>query len=128
MHTPLPRHIAHAPPLPDPVGMPQERAARFAARRAFVDLKRTYLESLNSLLPDESEASARAHPTFWLRQQVVGAEEPLDLWLLRAPMFRALAGLHPEKRSQRQALRRALETLFPDSELEAATSAFASLY
>jgi hypothetical protein len=128
MHLPTPHHVVPGPLLADAAGMPHERATRVAARRAFVDLKRTYLEALNSLLPDGSEHSARLHHTHWLRQQVLGAEEPVDLWLLRAPMFSALAGLHPERRRQRQALRRALETLFPDSELEPATSAFASLY
>jgi hypothetical protein len=141
MQQPVPRHIQ-----PESAalfaGMPQERAARVAARRAFVDLKRTFIEALNSIdggpafawvgaaaaAPKDSTI-ALASRIDWLRRQVMLAEEPVDLWLLRAPMFAALAGLDPERRRHRQALRRALEALFPDSELDAAAnSAFASLY
>jgi len=128
MHTPTPPHVVSSGRMFEAVGMPQERAARLAARAAFVELKRGYLQALDSLLPDPGAASARAHPTHWLRQQVLGAEDPMDLWLLRAPMFAALSGLAPERRRQRQNLRRALETLFPESETTPATSAFASLY
>jgi hypothetical protein len=122
----IPRHFVSPPAAPVPAtdpgdpGMPQERAARVAARRAFVDLKLTYLEALNSL--------GEAVPADWLRLQVTHAEDPVDLWLLRAPMFAALSGLQPERRRQRQALRRALETLFPEGEADPGHSAFATLY
>ena len=111
-------------------GMPQERAARIAARRAFVDLKLTYLGALDSL---DAEAPACAPPGLpettlnWLRHQVLHAEDPVDLWLLRAPMFAALSGVLPQRRQQRQALRRALQTLFPDSEEDDAGGVFATL-
>lgn len=130
MHQHLnPRHVVPAAGLPalGPAGdggLPHDRAARVAARRAFVDLKLTFLEAINSLGSDD--AGAGTLPPSWLRQQVERAEEPVDLWLLRAPVFSALAGLHPERRRQRQALRRALDTLFPDSELDGAPSAFTS--
>jgi hypothetical protein len=122
----VPAHFV-APPATAPAdpGMPQERAARVAARRAFVDLKLTYLGALDSL---SGGAGAAAAPSHWLRQQVVYAEDPVDLWLLRAPMFAALSGVQPERRRQRQALRRALETLFPDGDSDAGHSAFATLY
>lgn len=124
-----PRHVVPDAGLPAPgpagdAGLPHDRAARMAARRAFVDLKLTFLEALNSL--GSHEVSSSALPPSWLRLQVERAEEPVDLWLLRAPVFSALAGLHPERRRQRQALRRALDTLFPDSEFDGAPSAFTS--
>ena len=52
-----------------------------------------------------------------------GAEEPVDLWLLRAPLFAALSGPSPQLRDERVRLRRSLDSLFPDSE---PTSGFAS--
>ena len=48
--------------------------------------------------------------------QVRAAEEPVDLWLLRAPMFAALAGTAPDQRTRRQQLRRSLDSVFPDLE------------
>jgi hypothetical protein len=94
-------------------GLPGDRAARLAARRAFVGLKLTYLDVLESI------GGADA---IWLHAQVRSAESPEDLWLLRAPVFSALAG--PGLRPQRQALRRALDALFPDSQPASAFTAF----
>ena len=84
-------------------GMPNERHARIAARKAFVSLKLTFLEALDHV-PHAG----------WLRVQVVAAEEPVDLWLLRAPVFAALSGVESEQRSRRQMLRRGLDSMFPD--------------
>jgi hypothetical protein len=86
-------------------GMPGDRRACVAALQAFRDLKRTYLHVL-----DESPGAD------WLRKQVVQADEPVDLWLLRAPAFALLDGVDAEHRSRRQLLRRGLDTMFPDLE------------
>ena len=94
-------------------GLPGDRRARIAAREAFVELKMTYLRALQDVADAE-----------WLRGQVRSAEEPVDLWLLRAPMFAALEGSAPERRSRRQLLRRGLDSVFPDLE---PPSAFALL-
>ncbi len=64
-------------------GLPQDRRARLAARRAFVNLKQTYLLAL------DGRSGLRAD---WLRHQVRQAEEPADLWLLRRLVFDALPG------------------------------------
>lgn len=85
------------------VGLPSDRHARTAARRAFVELKTTFLDALQDL-PDAE----------WLRQQVRSAEDPADLWLLRAPVFDLLTGAVPEQRVRRRMLRRGLDSLFPD--------------
>ena len=92
-------------------GMPGDRGARMAARQAFVDLKQTFLHAL----PATPEAD-------WLHALVRAAEEPVDLWLLRAPVFAALAGGALEQRQRRQQLRRGLDSVFPDLEPPSAFS------
>ena len=69
-------------------GMPGDRQARMAARQAFVALKLTFLSALDHL-DDEH----------WLRVQVIAAEEPVDLWLLRAPVFSMLAAVDQDRKS-----------------------------
>jgi hypothetical protein len=101
-----PRHFMPTPALAG-VGLPHDRLARLAARQAFVALKASFQLAVADL--DGSHGD-------WLRHQVRAAEEPTDLWLLRAPVFAALAGYSLEKRQRRQALRSSLERLFPDSE------------
>ncbi len=88
-----------------------DRCARLAARQEFVALKSTFLDALKGA-PDVE----------WLRQQVRGAEEPVDLWLLRAPVFEALAGADAEQRERRQQLRRGLDSIFPDLDADSAFS------
>jgi hypothetical protein len=89
--------------LPQTCGMPGDRSAHLAARRAFVALKLSFMEAL------QGEPGAA-----WLHTQVRSAEEPVDLWLLRAPVFAALAGGDTLHRSRRQMLRRSLDSVFPD--------------
>jgi hypothetical protein len=101
-----PRHFVHAPGLPG-AGLPSDRMARIAARRSFVLLKSSFLDAVSDLVGDQAD---------WLRRQLRAAEEPSDLLLLRGPVFAALAGGGIEYRMRRQALRRGLDSLFPDSE------------
>ncbi len=101
-----PRHFMPSPALPG-AGLPHDRLARLAARRAFVVLKTSFHDAVDDMPGSSGD---------WLRHQVRSAEEPTDLWLLRAPVFAALAGNTLDKRQRRHALRRSLETLFPDSE------------
>jgi len=101
-----PRHFMPSPALPG-AGLPHDRMARLAARRAFVVLKFAFQNAV---------ADAGGSHGDWLRHQVRAAEDPTDLWLLRAPVFAILAGSGLERRARRQALRRSLELLFPDSE------------
>jgi hypothetical protein len=97
-----PRHFSPGAGLPG-AGLPGDRGARLAARRAFVDLKLTFIQALQG-----------ASGVDWLAAQVRAAEEPVDLWLLRAPVFSALSGADPERRHRRQQLRRSLDSVFPD--------------
>lgn len=97
-----PRHYSPGAGLPG-AGLPGDRGARLAARQAFVDLKLTFQHALK----DVADAD-------WLRAQVRAAEEPVDLWLLRAPVFAALSGTSNDARQRRQQLRRTLDSIFPD--------------
>lgn len=103
--TTAPRHFVASPALPG-AGLPHDRMAQLAARQAFVVLKRCFSDAV-AALPDERGD--------WLRQQVRSAEEPIDLWMLRAPVFASLAGADPVRRARRQQLRRGLDSLFLDS-------------
>jgi hypothetical protein len=103
MH-PAPRHFTPDAGLVG-AGLPGDRLAQVAARRAFVALKLEFMQALDTLSGAEAA---------WLRGQVRGAEDPVDLWLLRAPMFDAIGG--PTRRPLRQRLRRSLDALFPDSQ------------
>jgi hypothetical protein len=99
-----PRHFAPDAGLPG-AGLPGDRQAGPAARQSFGALKRQFHDALESIGGQEAT---------WLRAQVLSAEDPMDLWLLRAAVFAAVAG--PERRPTRQALRRALDSLFPDTQ------------
>ena len=109
-----PRHFLPSPALPG-VGLPHDRAARMAARRAFVLLKDSFQHAVSDLGGSSGD---------WLRHQVRAAEEPTDLWLLRAPVYAALAGNGLEVRQRRAALRSGLQKLFPDSEPASSFIAF----
>jgi hypothetical protein len=103
-----PRHFVASAALPG-VGLPHDRMAQMAARQAFVDLKRCFIDAVAALPGERGE---------WLRLQVRSAEEPTDLWLLRAAVFAGLAGLAGDdaaRSARRQQLRRGLDSLFLDS-------------
>jgi len=95
-------------------GMPNDRQARIAARRAFVNLKQTYMLAIEALPGPRAE---------WLRFQIRHAAEPADLWLLRAAVFDALP--RQDDGSARETLQRGIETVFPSSH---AQSGFAPLF
>lgn len=104
-----PRHYMNAPPpapmLPG-IGLPHDRHARIAARRAFVDLKQQFMASIQTLDGMRGD---------WLRWQVRHANEPIDLWLLRGAVYAAL-DLHDDyARRARIDLHRALDSVFPDN-------------
>lgn len=88
-------------------GLPQDRAARMAARRAFVEMKLLFLRATSPLEDRKGE---------WLRNQVRLAYDPIDLWILRGPVLRALSQddgrLH---RGLRAELYRSLDSIFPEA-------------
>jgi hypothetical protein len=87
-------------------GLPQDRAARVAARRAFVEMKQLFLRATAPLEDRKGE---------WLRHQVRLASEPMDLWLLRGPVLRALSVDDQRHRSLRAEFYRSLDSLFPEA-------------
>ncbi len=100
-----PRHYVASPGLPG-AGLPSDRLARLAARRAFVGLKQDFLRAIDAFDDERGR---------WLREQVRRAEQPEDLLLLRGHVFACLAGADERRSTQRRALRRSLDSLFPDS-------------
>ena len=107
-----PRHSLSPPPitsitpiLPGP-GLPQDRHARIAARRTFVELKHRFITAVHGLDGLRGD---------WLRHQVRHAQEPVDLWRLRGAVFAAL-GLRDETTHRtRTELHRVLDSVFPDN-------------
>lgn len=86
-------------------GLPQDRHARIAARRAFVGLKQQFMAATDLL--DGLRAD-------WLRHQVRQAQEPCDLWLLRGAVFAALERQGSTASRARRELDRSLDSVFPD--------------
>ncbi len=107
--TPAPRHFLRAPratPWAPEIGMPQDRLARVAARRAFVEMKQCFIEAVSEVEGSRGD---------WLRHQVRQTQEPVDLWLLRGAVFAAIRGLDEDSHRVRLDLHRALDSVFPDS-------------
>ena len=96
-----PRHYLDNAGLPG-AGLPHDRVARIAARRAFVELKVTFQSAVAGLSGSRGQ---------WLQQQVRLAEDPFDLWMLRALVFASLCN----DDQQRKRLQRHIESVFPDS-------------
>jgi len=119
MQTP-PRHFLTAPrpgawpvrPAPtldawlEDAGLPQERLARIAARRTFVEIKQRFIDAVAHVAGSRGD---------WLRNQVRQTQEPVDLWLLRGAVFAALRGQAGDTFPVRLDLHRALDSVFPDS-------------
>ena len=93
------------PILPGP-GLPQDRHARIAARRAFVGLKQRFMAATGTLDGMRGD---------WLHYQVRQAHEPGDLWLLRGAVFAALEQQGEYASRTRTDLHRVIDRVFPDS-------------
>ena len=88
-------------------GLPGDRSARIAARRAFVEMKQLFLFAAENV---EDRKGA------WLRSQVRQANDPIDLWLLRGPLLASLrSGDEPGTRHLRAELYRRLDSTFPET-------------
>lgn len=86
-------------------GLPQDRLARLAARRAFVELKQDFIVATAGLPGLRGE---------WLRERVRRAEDPYALWKLRHSLFAALGGNEPEACTIRHALKSGLDSIFTE--------------
>jgi hypothetical protein len=88
----------------------EEHLARIAARRAFVELKTTFMRA----------AIDAAGPTGeLLRRRVRDADEALQLWRLRFSLLAALPAQHERTEQHRAELMRQLDSVFPDTGPEA---------
>jgi hypothetical protein len=105
----LETHLETPAEMRSDCGMPADRAARLAARKAFVEMKQIFIRAVEPL-PAAKGA--------WLRQQVRAATDPMDLWLLRGPVLAALFQDDRSTRDLRAAIYRGLDDLFPDSQLD----------
>jgi hypothetical protein len=90
----------------DQVELPGARSARIESRRAFVEMKQLFMRAVENL---EHRKGA------WLRAQVRGAEDPIDLWLLRGPLLATLREDDVATRTMRAALYRTLDRTFPEA-------------
>lgn len=85
---------------------PQERLARVAARRAFVEMKQCFMQAA----ADASGAQAEL-----LRLQVRQATDVQALWQLHRPLLASLPRDGARGERHRLALREHLDSAFPDT-------------
>ena len=90
--------------LPGP-GLPQDRHARIAARRCFVELERQFMAAVAGLDGGRSD---------WLRYQVRQSCDPVDLWLLRGLVFIALERAGTTALRTQRELQQLVDQVFPD--------------
>ncbi len=90
-------------------GMPQERLARIAARRAFVEMKQRFMGALDGV------EGARAD---WVREHVRRANQPVDLWLLRRSVFETVARSRRDGQRLCAELDQALDSVLPEPTTE----------
>jgi hypothetical protein len=86
-------------------GLPDARDIRIANRRAFVGMKQLFMRAVENLQHRKGA---------WLRSQVRGAEDPIDLWLLRGPLLATLREDEVATRKIRAELYKSLDNTFPD--------------
>jgi hypothetical protein len=99
---PLPGHRPVREAL-NTVGMPAERAARIAARVAFVEMKRSFIDAAARITGPHGET---------VRRKVRAANEPLELFHLREVVASLLPDTDADLRRQ---LRQKLLTVFSDT-------------
>lgn len=87
-------------------GLPADREARIAARKAFVEMKQLFMRAVQPL--DDRKGQ-------WLRYQVRLASDPMDLWLLRGPVLAAVRQDDAGNRQLRAELYRSLDSIFPQA-------------
>ena len=98
----------HTPCLREPqaFGLPEEQLARIAARRAFVELKTSFMRAAIDACGPTSDQ---------LRRLVRDADEALQLWRLRLALLAALPANHARTEQHRSELLRQLDSVFPDT-------------
>ena len=87
-------------------GLSMERQTRIAARRAFVEMKQSYMGAAS----DISGSTAAM-----LQQRVRNASEAWELWSLRAVILASLTEGHERTQSHRMKLEREFDSIFSSS-------------
>ncbi len=85
-------------------GMPDDRLARMAARRAFVEMKQVFMRAAADVEGSVGEM---------LNLRIRAANEPVELWRLRAVLLASLPSHHERSLIHRIELHRQLDSLFP---------------
>ena len=88
------------------MGMPAERLAHIAARRAFVEMKQSYMDAASDIASTTAEL---------LRSRVRKASEPWELWSVRAVILASLTADHERTLSHRMKLQREFDVIFSGS-------------
>ncbi|MBC7956699.1 MAG: hypothetical protein H7Y33_12620 [Cytophagales bacterium] len=86
-------------------GMPEDRMARMAARRAFVEMKTCFMRAVADI-----EGSTGA----LLQRKVRVASEVIELWRLRHAVIGGLPRDKPSTEMHRQELMLQLDSAFPE--------------
>ena len=84
--------------------MPDDRLARMAARRAFVDMKQVFIRAAADVEGDIGQV---------LQERVRLSNEPVELWRLRAVLLASLPNHLERSLAHRIELHRQLDSLFP---------------
>ena len=93
-------------PVAPTFGAPQERLARIAARRAFVEMKQSYMSAVLDITGSTAEL---------LQYKVRKAGEPWELWSLRAVILASLPADHERTNRHRLKLEREFDSIFSSS-------------
>lgn len=95
-------------------GLPEERYARIAARRAFVEMKQCFMRAT-------ADTAGRDRPR--LIHAVRQAREAIELWRLRDDILAALPRGCERAAAHRMELHRQLDSVFPDTLIDSHHSA-----
>jgi hypothetical protein len=85
-------------------GLPGDRLALMAARRAFVEMKQVFMRAAADVDGSVGEM---------LKQRVRSANQPVELWRIRAVLLASLPAGHERALIHRIELHRQLDSLFP---------------
>jgi len=85
-------------------GLPADRMAHMAARRAFVEMKQVFMRAAADVQGSLGDK---------LQQRVRAANQPVELWRLRAVLLASLPAGHERALVHRIELHRQLDSLFP---------------
>ena len=96
-------HADHLPAF----GMPEDRLARMAARRAFVEMKTCFMRAA---------ADIEGNTGALLQRQVRVATEVIELWRLRHALLSALPTGQASSEMHRQELMQQIDSAFPEGD------------